>query len=105
MSGNCCTTTKGVAVPILLSLDFSSINKLKNHPAVMEYSNFLNDYSPFVSCKVFMNADMTAILLFDYVLTTVDTMLDEIMKQIPNCISNSQRIQEIHYKQVFTEKD
>lgn len=42
--------------------------------------------------------------IHDYVLTTVDTMLDEIMKQIPNCISNSQRIQEIHYKQVFAEK-
>ena len=32
-------------------------------------------------------------------------ILNEIMLQIPNCISNSQRIQEIHYKQVFTEKN
>ena len=64
---------ESAAVPISLSLDFSSINKLKNHPAVMEYSNFLNDYSPnviikklqsfFVSCKVLMNADMVSILL------------------------------------------
>ncbi len=43
--------------------------------------------------------------LRDYVETTVDILLQELLNQIPNCISNSQRIQEIHYKQVFTEKD
>ena len=43
--------------------------------------------------------------LRDYVYATVDGLLQELLQQIPNCISNSQRIQEIHYKQVFTEKD
>ena len=43
--------------------------------------------------------------IHNYVLSTVDIILDEIMKQIPNCIANSQRIQEIHYKQVYTEKE
>jgi hypothetical protein len=41
----------------------------------------------------------------DYILNTVDTILNEIMLQIPNCMANTQRIQEIHYKQVFTQKD
>lgn len=41
----------------------------------------------------------------DYVYATVDVLLQELLQQIPNCIANSQRIQEIHYKQVFTEKD
>lgn len=43
--------------------------------------------------------------IHDYILSTVDVILEEIMKQIPNCISNSQRIQEIHYKLVFTETE
>ncbi|MDY3304001.1 MAG: hypothetical protein SOW78_06960 [Clostridia bacterium] len=43
--------------------------------------------------------------LRDYVYATVDVLLQELLHQIPNYISNSQRIQEIHYKQVFTEKD
>ena len=43
--------------------------------------------------------------LRDYVYATVDVLLQELLQQIPNCIANSQRIQEIHYKQVFTEKD
>lgn len=43
--------------------------------------------------------------LRDYVYATIDVLLQELLQQIPNCISNSQRIQEIHYKQVFTEKD
>lgn len=43
--------------------------------------------------------------IHDYVLTTVDEILDEIMNQVPNCISNSQRIQEIHYKQVYNTKE
>ena len=43
--------------------------------------------------------------IHDYVLNTADTILNEIMVQIPNCISNAQRIQEIHYKQVFAQKD
>lgn len=43
--------------------------------------------------------------LRDYVYATVDVLLQELLQQIPNCISNSQRIREIHYKQVITEKD
>ncbi|MCH1978246.1 hypothetical protein MCG44_00565 [Lawsonibacter sp. OA9] len=43
--------------------------------------------------------------LHDYVIHTIDTILNEVLLQIPNCFSNSQRIQEIHYKQVFTEKE
>lgn len=43
--------------------------------------------------------------IHDYIIDTVDIILDEIMLQIPNCLSNSQRVQEIHYKQVFSEKD
>lgn len=43
--------------------------------------------------------------IHDYVLSTIDVILEEILKQIPNCISNSQRIQEIHYKLVCSEKD
>ena len=43
--------------------------------------------------------------IHDYVLSTIDVILSEILIQIPNCISNAQRVQEIHYKQVFTEKD
>lgn len=42
--------------------------------------------------------------IHDYVVKTLDEILSEIMLQIPNCISNSQRIQEIHYKFGFTEK-
>ena len=41
--------------------------------------------------------------IHDYVKDTVDTFLNEIVVQVPNCVSNSQRIQEIHYKHVFTE--
>lgn len=41
----------------------------------------------------------------DYVIKTIDVILSELLLQIPNCFSNSQRIQEIHYKQVFTERD
>jgi hypothetical protein len=43
--------------------------------------------------------------LRDYIVDTVDNLLQEVLVQIPNCISNNQRIQEIHYKQVFTEKE
>ena len=43
--------------------------------------------------------------IHDYILDTVEIILDEIMRQIPNCLSNSQRVQEIHYKQVINEKD
>ena len=32
-------------------------------------------------------------------------MLKEILNQLPNCISNGQRIQEIHYKQVYSEHE
>ena len=31
--------------------------------------------------------------------------MSEILTQIPNCFSNIQRVQEIHYKQVFTERE
>ncbi len=43
--------------------------------------------------------------IHDYILSTIDGILSEILTQIPNCISNTQRVQEIHYKQVFTERD
>jgi len=36
-----------------------------------------------------------------YVLQTIDTILGELLRQIPNCFNNTQRIQEIKYKQVF----
>lgn len=41
----------------------------------------------------------------NYVNDTVDEMLKEILNQLPNCISNEQRIQEIHYKQVYSEHE
>lgn len=41
----------------------------------------------------------------NYVNDTVDEMLKEILNQLPNCISNGQRIQEIHYKQVYSEHE
>lgn len=41
----------------------------------------------------------------DYVLSAVDIILSEILKQIPNCLETSQRIQEIHYKCKFTERE
>lgn len=43
--------------------------------------------------------------IHDYVISTVDAILNEILTQVPNCFSNTQRIQEIHYKQVFTERE
>ena len=43
--------------------------------------------------------------IHDYVLNTIDAMLQEIVTQVPNCFSNSQRVQEIHFKQIFTERD
>ena len=43
--------------------------------------------------------------IHDYVLRTADAILNEIMLQIPNCISNTQRIQELHYKLVFAKKE
>lgn len=39
----------------------------------------------------------------EYVLATVEDILAEILSQIPNCLDNSQRIQTIHFKQVFKE--
>ena len=41
----------------------------------------------------------------NYVNDTVDEMLKEILNQLPNCISNGQRIQKIHYKQVYSEHE
>lgn len=41
----------------------------------------------------------------NYVNDTVDEVLKEILNQLPNCISNGQRIQEIHYKQVYSEHE
>lgn len=41
--------------------------------------------------------------IHNYVVTTVDVILEEIMQLIPNCHSNSQRIQEITYKMVYKE--
>lgn len=43
--------------------------------------------------------------IHDYVISTIDGILSEILCQIPNCFSNNQRIQEIHYKHVFTERE
>lgn len=43
--------------------------------------------------------------IHDYVISTIDAILTEILMQIPNCFSNTQRVQEIHYKQVFTERE
>lgn len=43
--------------------------------------------------------------IHDYVVSTIDAILCEILMQIPNCFSNTQRVQEIHYKQVFTERE
>lgn len=43
--------------------------------------------------------------IHDYVIVTIDAILSEILVQVPNCLSNTQRVQEIHYKQVFTERD
>lgn len=43
--------------------------------------------------------------IHDYVISTIDAILSEILLQIPNCFANTQRIQEIHYKQVFTERE
>ena len=43
--------------------------------------------------------------IHDYIISTIDAILSEILLQIPNCFANTQRIQEIHYKQVFTERE
>lgn len=43
--------------------------------------------------------------IHDYVINTINSILSEILVQIPNCLSNNHRIQEIHYKQVFTERN
>lgn len=43
--------------------------------------------------------------IHDYVISTIDAILSEVLVQIPNCLANTQRIQEIHYKQVFTERE
>lgn len=36
--------------------------------------------------------------IYDYVISTVDNILEEVLKQVPNCLDNSQRIQEIKFK-------
>lgn len=36
--------------------------------------------------------------IYDYVINTVDNILEEVFKQLPNCLDNSQRIQEIKFK-------
>lgn len=41
----------------------------------------------------------------NFVNDTIDEMLKEILNQLPHCISNGQRIQEIHYKQVYSEHE
>lgn len=43
--------------------------------------------------------------IHDYVIGTIDNILSEILSQVPNCFSNTQRVQEIHYKYVFTEHE
>lgn len=39
----------------------------------------------------------------DYVIQTVDNVLLEVQKQLPNCLDNSTRIQKINFKQVIKE--
>ena len=41
----------------------------------------------------------------NYVNSTVDKILKEILNQLPNCMSTGQRIQELHYKQVCSERE
>lgn len=41
----------------------------------------------------------------NYVNDTVDEILKEVLNQLPNCISNGQRIQEIYYKKVCSENE
>lgn len=43
--------------------------------------------------------------IHDYVLLTIENILEEVQKQVPNCIANGQRVQQIHFRQVFTEKE
>lgn len=43
--------------------------------------------------------------IYDYVVLTIPDILSEIVMQLPNCMSNGSRFQEIHYKHVFTERE
>ena len=43
--------------------------------------------------------------IHDYVISTIDVILAEILTQIPNCLSNNRRIQEIHFKHVLKERE
>lgn len=36
--------------------------------------------------------------IYHYVINTVDNILEEVLNQVPNCLDNSQRIQEIKFK-------
>lgn len=42
-------------------------------------------------------------LINEYILVTIESVLAEVLLQIPNCLDNSQRIQTIHFKQIFKE--
>lgn len=41
----------------------------------------------------------------EFIINTIDSILSEVLIQIPNCFSTGQRVQEIHYKQVYTEHE
>ena len=43
--------------------------------------------------------------IHDYVISTINVILTEILTQIPNCLSNAQRIQEIQFKHVLKERE
>lgn len=43
--------------------------------------------------------------IHDYIAQVIPAILGEIEAQVPNCMSNESRIQEIHYKHVFTERE
>lgn len=43
--------------------------------------------------------------IYDYISLTIPAILNELVTQVPNCISNGSRIQEIHYKYIFTKRE
>lgn len=43
--------------------------------------------------------------IYKYVINTVDSILQEVYNQVPNCLDNSQRIQEIKFKMQVQKKE
>ena len=43
--------------------------------------------------------------IYNYIISVIDDILNEILKQIPNCLHTSQRIQEIHFKHKLIERE